>query len=120
MIFEPQQIDARITILADKLGIERAELWSAIVKQAKVEAWTDTALAVLGLAMVVTGFLVLRRTMLHERQRDRYDWEGISILAFALAAGALLAGFIICAVNAYAAAQIFPNPIYYAYTHLVF
>lgn len=117
-------IDARVTTLADKLGIERHELWLAIVRQAYVEAWTDVAFAVLGLIMAVLGVVLFFKVIKpygDERRSARYeDWPVLAIVGSFLCGATLVAGVVLLFVNAYNAAQILPNPIYYAYTHLAY
>ena len=122
-MFEPIQIDAKITTLADKLGIERSELWAAIVRQARVEAWTDAGLAIFGLLMAVTGAVLIPRVARYGKEnasRCFGDWPAIVIIGMIFCCIGLVAGVVLFLINGYNAAQIFPNPVYYAYTRLVY
>lgn len=119
----PLQIDAsaRITTLSNKLGLEKSQLWDAIVRQAKIEAYTDIALAVVGFVMIVAGSIMAHKIIRAEKETNwSGDWPALYILGMIGCVVGVFAGAVIVLVNSYNAALILPNPIYYAYTHLVF
>jgi hypothetical protein len=56
-----QELFKRLDVLAEKLGVTAQYLWMILVKQGRVEAYTDLLWAALwAFAFVVLGFLLLR------------------------------------------------------------
>src|SRR5579872_5645879 len=64
------EILKRIDALADKLGIASSELWKVLLQQARVEAYIDIGYVGLGLALIVSGVLLIRRGV-----KMGEDWE---------------------------------------------
>jgi len=103
------EILSRLDILAQKLGTTAVHLWGVVVRQARIEAWSDLGIAILWLVFIF-GVAKLYRVL----TSDQAD-EGGKIVFSILGTLCLL----ISVYYFYSAASEFINPEFWALDHII-
>lgn len=86
------EILKRIDALAAKLGVAGAELWRILVKQAKVDAISDVAWAIVSIA-IIFGVIKLEYWAVRRNEKEEDDWIiGITIISVIVGVTFLIVG----------------------------